>query len=452
MGVPRCLALGLILAALPAVARAQTIRSYSIRPAEPTTGDPVILSATIDSTSSCNHLGTTMSFGLQDELGPAEGWAIDVRFASGAVPVLSSCPIVVDFGPQPIAAGGGVLRLWFDGVVADLRFFSLEVRAGPAPGWEQPALHGGYVILTRTMALASVPGRLAIADTNTRQIVLADPLTGQGLSAFAAPGNGDVRGLAWDGAALYVSVHDTLGPRVYKVDLLGRVLDSFPSPTVSPTNPPLEGLAFLGGVLFGTIASPPILYAINPSTRQKVWERSLPFSVPALDAAPEGLIAADSAGTFHLLDPTPTGGERLLGDLLDNGLAGTVQPTGLAYDGNRIFLFDASRSEVLFIRTFAIGWALDGTLHAYVPERGRSVDVVRGDVERVVQLSGYLSLGPTTCLLSMSPGGVVDTSGDPPEGRAFFYLARFRAFDDFPMSYGRTTLGFRRIDDASSCP
>jgi hypothetical protein len=73
-------------------------------------------------------------------------------------------------------------------------------------------------------------------------------------------------------------------------------------------------------------------------------------------------------------------------------------------------------------------------------------------VERAIQFAGYLGLGPTACLLSMSPGGVVDAAEDPPPGRAFFYVARFRAPDGFPMSYGRTTLGFRRIDDAGSCP
>src|SRR5207249_1107084 len=124
------------------------------------------------------------------------------------------------------------------------------------------------------------------------QILLVDPRTGDPLASFRSPGSGDVRGLAWDGSSFFASVRDSGGPRIYRLDLLGRVLDAFPSPSISPGNGPLEGLAYLNGVLYGSYESPPTLFAINPSTHARLWSRPLPDRILALDAAPQGFLGA----------------------------------------------------------------------------------------------------------------------------------------------------------------
>ena len=216
--------------------------------------------------------------------------------------------------------------------------------------------------LTLSAALTALPGRLAMSDLLARAILLVDPITGELLSSLPSPGSGDVRGLAYDGTDLYASVRDANGPRVYKVDLLGRILDLFPSPVVSPGNAPLEGLAFLDGVLYGSYEGPPRLFAINPSTHLKLWDRALPGRILALDAAPEGLLGADAGGQFYFIEPSPTGRDVLLADAADTGLTTTPNLTGLAYDGFGIYAWDSSSDAMLFMRTFALWWALDGTL------------------------------------------------------------------------------------------
>jgi hypothetical protein len=353
-----------------------------------------------------------------------------------------------------IASAPAVLRLDVLGSVADTRFFTFEVAAGPAPGWGEPAQHGGFQLFAQASALTSLPGRLAVNDVISHAIGYVDPVTGDLLEVIDAPGSGDVRGLAFDGTNLYASTLDLPGPRVYKLDQAGHVLDVFVSPTVSPGVAPLEGLGFLGGVLYGSYESPPMLFAINPSTHKTIWSRSLPERILALDAAPEGLLGSSPAGRIYLIEPLPTGSDILLADYFDEGSSSSANISGLAYDGFGITLWDASVSQARFMRTLAVWWALDGTLRAYVPDGGVDVDVLRGDIAGVVLQAGYLSLGPTTCLASDSPGGVIGGSDkNPPSGDAYFYVARFRSGGGFETPYGRMfPLGFRRLDDANACP
>jgi hypothetical protein len=454
---PLRVSLALSLALLPSAVGAQTIMTFDLEPAAPTTGDPLRLTAQVAFSEDCGWIpSATIAFGIQPELGPVEGWGIDLDLTpstEACIPVMVEVPVDLDLGPIGIAAGSGVVRLRARDEVADVAFFNLEVTAGPAAGWQQPALHGSFQILIQSAGLTHVPEGLAMSDLLQRAIVIVDPDTGERLRSFRSPGSGTVRGLAFDGADLFASVRDPAGPRIYKIDLLGRVLDSFASPTVSPANAPLEGLAFHGGILYGSHDSPPILFAINPVSRQKLWERGLPTRLPGLDAAPQGLLGVDPAGTLYFIEPSPAGRIVLLADALDSGITQATQIAGYAYDGHRGFAWNAMASQMLFIRPYAVWWALDGTLRAYVPEGGVSVDVIRGEIARIRQLSGNVDLGPTLCLADDDPGGVVADLDDPPLGEAYFYLARFRNIHDVESSYGRSfPIGHRRIDFGSGCP
>ena len=453
-------------------AGAAAIQSFSLSPPGPSTGDPLTLFATVSLDEDCGWVASAkVGFGPQDELGGVPGWGIDLALDPSApvcVPVLLSLPVQVDLGTLPVAEGQGVLRLRVRGAVQDTRFFSLAVAAGPLAGWAEPAWQGGFTLLAGVggmtfvpalsgppapgETLPAVPGQLAASDVLRRLIDFVDPRDGTVVRSFRSPGAGEVRGLAFDGVHLFASGRDTQGPRIFKLDLNGQVLDAFPSPTVTQSNGTLEGLAFLGGVLYGTYVSPPILFAIDPATHRLLWQRDLPSGLTGLDAAPEGLLGIDSGGTLYLVDPTQAGDDVLLGDVLDTGLTGLPSITALAYDGNRVFAFDGSHSEVLYLRGFGLWWALDGTLRAYVPEGGRAVDVIQGDVEQIVQLSGYVDLGAPVCLVSRGAGGVVPTAAEPPPGHAFFYEARFVDGSGFETSYGRGTLGFRRLDSTDACP
>ncbi|HEV8702037.1 MAG TPA: hypothetical protein VGV60_12260 [Candidatus Polarisedimenticolia bacterium] len=447
-------ALGLVLG-VPAPALATvSIQAFSLQPADPDTGDPVVLTASILSTSSCEFQGATMAWGPQPELGGQPGWGIDIQFRDGALPVVTTCPVETHFGTLVVASGDGVVRARNNGLVNDTAFFTLSVAPGPVAGWDGPTLHGGYERLTQSAALTALPGRLAMSDLLRRRIVFIDPKTGDPLSEFIAPGSGDVRGLAFDGTSLYAAVRDIV-PRIYKLDLLGRVLDVFPSPIVSPGSAPLEGLACLDGVLYGSYESPPTLFAIDPSTHQKLWQRALPGRILALDAAPEGILGAEATGSFYFIEPSPTGDDVLLSDPIDTGMTDFPNLGGLAYDGAAMYAWDSNSNQILFMRTFGIWWAVDGTLRAYVPPPDLAVDVIRGDIRNIAQLAGYLDLSfdaPAVCLASRSAGGVVAEPDHPPAGHVFFYLARFIDANGSPGSYGRTTAGFRRLDTREACP
>lgn len=458
MKVPRglmALALGLFLGSPAPVLATVSIQGYSLEPAGPDTGDPIVLRASIQSTSSCDFRGASMVWGPQPELGGQPGWGIDIRFQDGPLPVVSTCPVEAHFGTLVVASGQGVVRARSNGVVTDTAFFALEVLPGPAAGWEEPAWHGGYQRTTQSAALTALPGRLAMGDLLRRMIVFIDPKTGDELSGFFAPATGDVRGLAYDGTSLYASVRETITHRIYKLDLLGRVLDAFPSPIVTPGSAPLEGLAWQNGVLYGTYESPPTLFAIDPSTHTKLWQRPLPGRILGLDAAPEGLLGVEATGIFYFIEPSPSGQDVLLADPIETGITGFPNLTGLAYDGAATYVWDANTAQILFMRTFAVWWAADGTLRAYVPEPDQAVDVIRGYLDDIAQLAGYLDLSfhaPATCLENRGPGGVVAETDNPAAGHAFFYVARFIDANGNPSSYGRTTDGFRRLDSREACP
>jgi hypothetical protein len=460
MSMCRFLILGASFILLAALAPTQTlatvtIETFSLSPDSPDTGVPVILSGTFRSTSSCNFIDASIGFGPQPELGGQAGWAITVDFRDGVQPVVSSCPIEKNFGTLQVATANGVLRARTNGIVDDVMPFQLAVAPGPAPGWDGPALHGGFSELIHVSALTAISGRIAMSDTLNRRILLADPGTGEPVDAIPAPGSGDVRGLASDGTNLYASVRDLNVPRIYKIDLLGRVLEAFPSPVITPGNAPLEGLAFLNGILYGSYESPPRLFAIDPLTHQKLWDRALPGGMLGLDAAPQGLLGAEADGTFYLIGASPTGEDIVLADPIDTGIPNLTNITGLAYDGLGIFAWDSVTATLLFMRTFALWWALDGTLQSYVPGPALSVDVIRGDVDDTAQLAGYFDLaffGTPVCLASGGAGGPIVDPDDPPAGHAFYYVARFMDAAGRPTSYGRTSDGFRRIDSSDACP
>ena len=119
--------LGLLLGGSVPAEATVSIQGFSLQPAAPDTGDPVVLSAVILSTSSCDFLGASIAWGPQAELGGQPGWWIDVRFRDGVLPVVSSCPIEVNFGALAVASGGGVVRARNNGMVDDTAFFTLSV-------------------------------------------------------------------------------------------------------------------------------------------------------------------------------------------------------------------------------------------------------------------------------------------------------------------------------------
>jgi hypothetical protein len=456
----RGLAMGtfaIAMVAVPTLAGAQSIVGFSIDPAAPSTGDRIVLSATISLPENCGWTTSAhASYGEQPPPGPSPGWGIDLALRAETFPCVPgtiAINVAHDLGLLPVVSAQGVLRLLQNDVVVDSAPFSLTVRAGAAPGWEQPTEHGGPVLLVQAAGLTSIGGGLlAISDLLHREIVLFDPIQEIVTRTIRSPGSGNVRGLAWDGTDLYASTPDAVGPRVYKIDVTGRVLDFFASPVVLPGSQPLQGLAYRNGILYGSYDSPPLLFAINPVTHQKLWQRSLPVQMPGLDATPQGLLGVDPGGVFYFVEPDPLGIDVVLGDPVDTGLPGIAGFSGLAFDGIGMWAWDGGNGKLWRVRTFALWWSPDGTLRAYAPPQGSSVAVVRGDLSSYTQLSASVDLGPTVCLIPDAQTGIVDDGAVPAPGHGFFYLARFFGTAGFDTSYGRSSAGFRRIAGAGACP
>ncbi|HET8946358.1 MAG TPA: hypothetical protein VFQ07_05195, partial [Candidatus Polarisedimenticolia bacterium] len=222
---------------------------------------------------------------------------------------------------------------------------------------------------------------------------------------------------------------------------------------VLPGPQALEAIAWKEGILYGAYPSPPILFAIQPATHQVLWQRSLPVRFTGLASVPEGFIGLDAGGNFYFLEPGPSGGSQELADLADTGLPVSADFTDLTWDGRGLFAFDQNFSSLWWVRTYALWWAPDGTLRASAPPGLGPVDVIRGDLGALHHSSGNVELGPTVCLMADAPGGVVADGGGPPAvGHGFFYLARFEGFDGFDTSWGRGTIGFRRVELSAACP
>jgi hypothetical protein len=159
-----------------------------------------------------------------------------------------------------------------------------------------------------------------------------------------------------------------------------------------------------------------------------------------------------------LIEPAPFGIDATLGDLFDLGLTGIpggIDLQSLAFDGSQLFAWDAIQVTMRSLRPLALWWAIDLTLRSYVPPGARSVDVIRGQVDRMRQQAGQVGLGPTVCLVSDGSGGVVPEGDDVALGEAQFFLARVRGPGGFKTSYGRSAAGFRRLENPpfpGACP
>jgi len=456
------LLLGLLPAALLgqagiAPAHAQSIVSSEVDPVQSRTGDRVVFRATIEMPQDCAwQADAEIQFGTQPELGPGTGWGLDLTLSPGTITCLPGAIQFTrenDLGLLPVAAGPGVARLVVDGTVADTAPFNLVVNPGPAPGWSDPSADAQLQILIQTAGIAAYGTLLAVADNLHHAIDFLDPLPGIVTGGFRSPGNGNVRGLATDGDNFFVSVADSFGPRLYRVNANGVVQDAWASPVVLPGPQALEAIAWSDGVLYGAYPSPAILFAIQPFTHQILWQRSLPARFTGLAAVPGGFVGVDATGNFHWLDPGPTGGSRLIADLADTGLPVNADITELTWDGLGLFAFDQNFASLWWVRSFALWWAQDGTLRAYAPPGLGPVDVIRGRLAELRFTSGNVTLGATTCLMADGPGGVVNDPGAPPAaGEGYFYLARFEGVAGFDTSYGRGSNGFRRFEPAPACP
>jgi hypothetical protein len=457
---------GLIAAlALCVPLQAQYIASIEFSPTPANTGDPVFLVIRILIAQDCLWKPSASArFGTQPELDPLPGWGIDL-FLERTTPACEKprAPLrfKVDLGTLPVASGPGVVRLTLSDRDGSTELFDdLTVMAGPAPGWRHPVAHGGEPMFMQSAAAAAIDIRvLAIADLARRDIFLYDLLTRDILGEFRTPGTfGLARGLAFDGAHLFVSVADLFGPAIFEIDLDGIIHNTFPSPTISPGNRPLEGLAYHDGTLYGTIESPPTLFAIDPDDGSRLWSRGLPLRILGLTSCPEGLLGVEPTGRVLLIDPSPFGFDMTIGDLFDLGLIGIpsgIELQSLAFDGTQLFAWDAIQSTMRSLRPLALWWAIDLSLQSYVPREARSVDVIRGQVDRMRQLAGNVGLGPTICLVSEGSGGAVEEGEAPPLGEAQFFLARVRGPGGFKTGYGRSSAGFRRIEEPSfpgACP
>ena len=440
----------MFLIATPARAGGR-ILNFSIGPENPTTGDPIRLRVEIELGSCCAEPVVSIGFGPQHELNGADGWGIDLEVTPGPLPQITVIPIDERLGPLPPASGEGVLRLRLNGETVDARLFDLTVQVGPVAGWKQPAGHGGFSIPAAIAGIASLPGQLAFGAPGGRSILLVDEESGGILDGFTAPGTGDVRGVATDGTVLFLSIADFPVPRIYRVDRLGRVLDAFPSPVVSQGNAPLEALAWRDGILYGVYPSPSILFALSPDDGRTLWSRALSTSMHGLAPVPTGLIGAERGGFFYFVEASPEGHDLLTADPADHGL---VQPdlTGLAYDGFGLIAWDGRRQVAESVKTFGIWWVVDGSLRAYLPGGASTVDVLSGGLSRLRQLAGNVDLGGEDCLMADGSGGIVQAGVVPEIGEAFYYVARFRPAAGFELSYGRSSLGFRRIDLNAVCP
>lgn len=446
----------LLLLGAAETAAAQTIQGFAIIPANPDTGDAAALQATVSMPEDCHWTAAvTAGYGVEPELGPGIGWGIDLEVDPQIAPCLQEAVTISGrwpLGTLPVASAPGVLRLITVSGVAMTKPFSLEIAAGPAPGFADPSLHAPLQLFVQTAGIAAVGDLVAIADTPNHEIDLVDPVAETIDASFTSPGSGDVRDLAYDGTFLFASVLDLAGPRVYRLDLAGDVLDSFPSPVILPGPKPLEALAVSGGTLFGAYPSPPTLFAVNPSTHAVLWQRPLPQRLSGLAAIPEGLVGVDAIGNLYRTGTGPADGTDLLADAFDTGLPATSDVTALTFSGRGFYLFDHQLSSLWSLRTYAVWWAADFTLRAYRPPAATSVDVVRGDVGAIRQESGQVDLGPTVCLMGDGAGGVVPDSVIPAPGRAFFYLARVAGQDGSDESWGRSSDGFRRVETSPACP
>ena len=436
----------------------QGIVTASAVPSQSRTGDRVVFRATIEMPQDCAwQTGADIAYGLQPELGPGNGWGLNLEVSPGTI---SCLPGTMQFtaenelGLLPVAAGPGVARLVVDGSVFDTTPFTLTVNPGPAPGFSGPAADAQLQVFVQTAGIVAYGGTLlAIADNLHHSVDFLDPLTEIRTGGFRSPGNGNVRALTTDGDNFFASVADSFGPRLYRLNGNGVVQDSWTSPVVLPGPQALEAIAWSDGVLYGAYPSPPILFAVQPFTHQILWSRDLPARFTGLAAVPGGFVGVTAAGDFHWLDPGPTGSSTLIADLADTGLAVNADFTDLTWDGRGLFAFDQQFASLWWVRTYALWWAQDGTLRAYAPPALGPVDVIRGRVAELRLTSGNVSLGATTCLMADGPGGVVsDPGGPPPPGEAYFYLARFEGSAGFDTSYGRGSNGFRRYDSVAACP
>ena len=456
------LLLGLLPTALAGQAEigpalAQSIITAAPDPIHSRTGDRVMFRATLQMPQDCAWIASVaIGYGLQPELGPGTGWGLDLTLSPGTIsciPGAITFPTEAEIGLLPVASGPGVARLIVDGQVDDTEPFTLEVEAGPAPGWSGPSADARLQIFVQTAGIAAFGQLLAIADNPHHSITFLDPIAELVTGSIRSPGNGNVRGLATDGDNFFVSVMDTFAPRLFRINGNDTVLDAWASPVVLPGPQALEAIAWSDGVLYGAYPSPGILFAIQPFTHQVLWQRSLPARFTGLAAVPGGFIGVDAFGNFYWVDPGPTGGSMLIADFADTGLTTSADITDLTWDGRGLFAFDQNLTSLWWVRTFSLWWAQDGTLRAYAPPGLGPVDVIRGNLAELHYTSSNVSLGTTTCLLADGGDGPVnDPAGDPPPGQGYFYLARFEGDSGFDTSYGRSSDGFRRFEPVAACP
>jgi len=86
----------------------------------------------------------------------------------------------------------------------------------------------------------------------------------------------------------------------------------------------------------------------------------------------------------------------------------------------------------------------------WTPWFGISYDLIVGNLSSLSQGSGFVNLGPVTCLAQQNvTGTIADTSGTPPLGTGWFYLVRDHSS---PGAYGYASNGNVQVPASGSCP
>ncbi|MDH7487212.1 MAG: TIR domain-containing protein [Anaerolineae bacterium] len=146
-------------------------------------------------------------------------------------------------------------------------------------------------------ALAVAGDTLWVADGQQQRLYQLDRI-GTPLASFPITFTNPIRGLAWDGATLLLTLSDYPGNRVVRLDPTGTVLESFPQPrgiTAVQARDPADGAVweYRGEFL--------LRFSADGASLQ-TFHAPIFGSAEALAWAPDGLWAVNTFGTWYRLN------------------------------------------------------------------------------------------------------------------------------------------------------